>query len=70
MAYGVEIWGWDEKKELEKIKLDYTRWLFKLDFCTLRYLITRKLDLEKLKIKWGLRAKKYGEKIIKMDDDR
>lgn len=35
MTYGVEIWGWEEKKELEKIWVDYLRWMFKLDFCTI-----------------------------------
>jgi len=23
MAYGVEIWGWEEKESLEKVMLDY-----------------------------------------------
>ena len=32
MTYGVELWGWEEKGELEKIMLDYLRWIFKLDF--------------------------------------
>jgi len=27
MSYGVEIWGWKEKKELEKIWMDYVRYL-------------------------------------------
>jgi len=25
MAYGMELWGWEEKDELEKIMLDYGR---------------------------------------------
>jgi len=41
VKYGVEIWGWKEVEELEKVMLDYIRWLFGLDFCTPRYLITR-----------------------------
>jgi len=45
MAYGVELWGGEEKGELEKIMLDYVRWIFKLDFCTLRYAI-RELKLK------------------------
>lgn len=35
----MEIWGWGERKELEKIMLDYVRWIFKIDFCTPRYII-------------------------------
>lgn len=45
------IWGWEEKKDLEKIMLDYVRWLFKLDFCTPRYIVMRELRIDKLKIK-------------------
>lgn len=50
MEYGVEIWGWEEKKMLEKIIMDYVKWIFNLELCTPRYLIIRKLDLDKLKI--------------------
>lgn len=25
MSYGVEIWGWEEKKYLERIMLDYVK---------------------------------------------
>jgi len=32
MTYSVEIWGWEEKENLEKVMLDYTRWLFRLGF--------------------------------------
>ena len=44
MLYGVEIWGWEEKGDLEKVMLDYVRWVFRLDFCTPRYIILRELD--------------------------
>lgn len=70
MEYGVEIWGWKEKKILERIMLDYVRWCFRLEFCTLRYLITRKLGLERLKIRWGIRTRKYEVKIKDIDKDR
>ena len=44
MAYGVEIWGWVEKEELEKIMMDYVRWMeFNLNFCIPRYLIMKVL---------------------------
>lgn len=68
ISYGVEIWGWEEKEELEKILLDYIRWIFKLDFCTPRYIISRELGIEKLKIRWGIRARRYEEKIKEKDD--
>lgn len=37
--YGVKIWGWEEKGDLEKIMLDYVRWIFRIDLCTPRYII-------------------------------
>jgi len=63
MAYGVEIWGWEEKEELEKTMMDYVRWLFGLEFCTPRYVITRELAMDKLKVGWGIRVKRYEEKV-------
>jgi len=65
MAYGVEIWGWEEKEELEKVMLDYVRWIFGLDFCTPRYVITRELVMDKLRAGWGIRARRYEEKVKK-----
>ena len=53
MAYGCEIWGWKEHKELEKIQLDYFRWVLRLDFCTPRYIIYEETKIDKLKISWG-----------------
>jgi len=53
MEYGVEIWGWEERGSLEKIMLDYVRWIFNIEFCTPRYVIMRKLTKEKLRVGWG-----------------
>jgi len=50
ISYGVELWGWEERVELERIMIDYIRWIFRLDFCTPRYIMNRELGLEKLKI--------------------
>lgn len=63
MSYGVELWGWEEKRELEKVMMDYTRWIFRLDFCTPRYIIQRELRMDKLKVGWGIRAVRYEEKV-------
>ena len=70
MSYGVEIWGWEEKKELEKVMLDYVRWVFNIDFCTPRYIMMLELGLDKLRIKWGIRARRFEEKIKAMEDYR
>lgn len=34
MVYGAEIWGWTEQRELEKIMLDYVRWVFRFLYAT------------------------------------
>jgi len=52
------------KKELEEIMLDYVKWIFRLDFVP-RYLILRELRLEKLKIRWGIRAMRFDERLEK-----
>ena len=70
ISYGVELWGWEERKELEKIMLDYVRWIFNLKFCTPRYMMSNELGLKKLRIGWGIRAMKYEEKIRAADDNR
>lgn len=52
MIYRVEIWWWGEKKELEKIMMDYIKWIFDgfLDFCTPKYpVISRELTMDKLR---------------------
>lgn len=63
MEYGAEIWGWSKKKELEKVMMDYVRGVFRLDFCTPRYVILRELGLEKLKISWGKRKEAERKKM-------
>lgn len=70
MEYGVELWGWQERKELEKIMLDYVRWIFKIDFCTPGCIIMRELGIIKLRVGWGLRARRYEEKIKNMEESR
>lgn len=60
----------EERKELEKVKIDYFRWVLRIDFCTPRYLVRRELGLEKLKVRGGLRTRKYEEKIRDMKENR
>ncbi|KYQ51844.1 hypothetical protein ALC60_09045 [Trachymyrmex zeteki] len=45
--------------------LDYVRWIFSLDFYTPRYLIMRELVMDKMRVGWGIRARRYEEKIKK-----
>ena len=70
MSYGAEIWGWVEKKELEKIQLDYYRWVLRLDFNTPRYIIYKETGINKLQMEWAIRAWKFERKIEKLEDNR
>jgi len=40
----------EEIGNLEKIMLDYVRWIFNIEFCTPRYAIIRELVMDKLRI--------------------
>jgi len=46
MAYGVEMGSWKEKEELEKLIMDYIRWMFSLDFCSPRYFIMKEFLMD------------------------
>jgi len=43
--------------------MDYVRWIFNLDFCIPRYLIMKKLLMNKLRIAWQIRVKRFEHKI-------
>jgi len=63
IEYGAEIWGWEEKPDLQRIMYDYVRWMFGLEFCTPRYLISRELGLLKLSVIWGIRASRFKKRV-------
>lgn len=48
--------------------MDYIRWVFRLDFCTPRYVILWELGLEKFKIGWGIRAMRYEKRNREKQD--
>lgn len=61
ITYDIEIW--EENKVLEKIIMDYIRWMFKIDFCIPRYIIKREREnqeyVHKIKIDRGIRVMRY-----------
>lgn len=56
MSYGVEIWGWKEREEMERLEEKYLRWVFRLDSRTPGYLITEEVESGKLRERAGRRA--------------
>lgn len=63
--YGVEIWGWEERKKLEEIQARYIRWTLELERCTPKYIILEETKTEQISLEAGFRAIKYQEKIRK-----
>lgn len=45
------------------------RWLFRLEFCTPRYIMTKELRMDKLGIGWGIRAMRFEEKILSKENE-
>ena len=41
--------------------MDYIRWMF--SFCTPRYLIIKELLMDKLRVGWGIKARRFENKI-------
>lgn len=39
IAYGVEVWEWEERKEVGSTQVRYMRWILGLDWVTPTYLV-------------------------------
>lgn len=65
MLFRAEIWGWEERKELEKLQNCYIKWTLQLDGHTLEYALLHETKREKIGIISGDRALKYDAKLRK-----
>ncbi|EZA48221.1 hypothetical protein X777_14227 [Ooceraea biroi] len=63
VSYGVEVWGWKERKEVEKIQERYLRWVMGVERQTPGYLIREEVQRDLLKGRAGMRAWKYEKKL-------
>lgn len=63
IEYKVEIWRWEKKKVRENYDEYHIRQIFRIDFCTSRYLIKKKLEIDNLKVGQDIRMRKYEKKI-------
>ena len=59
LLYRVEIWGWKEYEEIERLQERYIRWTLGLDRCTPWYIVLKEGDRERMKIRTGNRACKF-----------
>ena len=64
MGYGAKIWGWKEKKEIEKIHERFLKWMLGINWKTVGYLCkVREVERQMMKGRVGKRAQDY-EKIL------
>ena len=65
MGYGAEIWGWEERKEIEGIHERLIRSTLGVDWKTPGYMIREEVKRDKMRTRAGRRAWKYEEKLWK-----
>ncbi|XP_076660673.1 uncharacterized protein LOC143364045, partial [Halictus rubicundus] len=63
MAYGVEIWGWEERKEVERTQERYIRWVLGVEWTTPGYMIREETKREKMRIRGARRAWRFEERL-------
>jgi len=63
LSYGVEIWGWEEREEMEKLEERYIRWVLGVDRMTPWYIIREELQREKLRCRAARRVRGYEKRL-------
>jgi hypothetical protein len=63
LMYGVEIWGWKEQEEVERVQEKYLRWVLKVDRETPGYIVREDCKRSKLRVKAGKRAAKFEDRM-------
>lgn len=59
--YGAEIWGWQYKDRLDRIKRKYVKWILELNRGTPNYILLEETMIQEIKMK-AIRAIRYEEK--------
>ena len=67
--YGVEIWGWKEWEELEKIQDTYMKWTLKTEGTTPRHILLDETGRYQMEVRAGGRAVKYERKLAHAEQD-
>lgn len=63
MGYMVEIWGWKEREELEKLEEKYLRWTLGVEGRTPWYLVREELQRNKLRVRAARRAWEFQDRL-------
>lgn len=65
MGYGVEVWDWREREEMEKLQERYLRWMLGVDTGTQGYMIREELQRAKLKSRMSRRVWGFERRMKK-----
>lgn len=61
--YGVEMWGWKERKGIERLQDRFFRWVLGVQRSTPGYMVREELQREMLKGRAGMRVWGYERKL-------
>jgi len=56
MRYGVEVWGWKERKGIERVHEQFLRWILGIEKETPGYLVREEMQREMMRSRAGRRA--------------
>jgi len=64
LSYGVEIWGWKEREEMERLQERYVKWVLGVERRTPGYLVREEVQREKLKNRARRRVWNFEERLV------
>jgi hypothetical protein len=66
----VEMWGWKEQGELERVQEEYLRWVLGVDRETPGYIVREECKRNRLRMKAGKRAAKFEAQMDEREEFR
>lgn len=63
ISYGTEVWGWREREKMEKVQEKYGRWVLRIEWEALGYMVREELKWDKLIIRAAKRAWDFEERL-------
>jgi len=63
LSYGVEIWGWKERKEVERLEERFLKWILGVDGRKPSYMVREELQRDKLRGRAGRKARTFEKRM-------
>jgi len=63
MGYGAEIWGWRERRQMERVQEKFLKWVLGVDWRVPGYMVREEMQREKLRVRAGRRAWRFEERL-------